>query len=89
MSNQDVMNVLKSLTLEDIIKLVINDEKKNGVNEDKQEIIESSKEIYNIEELIEKYPFFTRYNIVKIIKIVHNATAIHVTQFFNIEILFE
>ena len=63
MSNHDVMNVLKSLTLEDIIKLVINDEKKNGVNEDKQEIIESSKEIYNIEELIEKYPFFTRYNI--------------------------
>ena len=67
MSNQDVMNVLKSLTLEDIIKLVINDEKKNGVNEDKQEIIESSKEIYNIEELIEKYPFFTRYNINKAI----------------------
>ena len=68
MSNQDVMNVLKSLTLEDIVKLVINDEKKNGVNEDKQEIIESSKEIYNIEELIEKYPFFTRYNINKAIE---------------------
>ena len=67
MSNQEVLNVLKKLSLEDIIKMVIDENRKEEVVVESKESVEVSKEIYSVDELIEKYPFFTRYNINKAI----------------------
>ena len=68
MSNQEVLNVLKKLSLEDIIKMIIDENRKEEVVVENKESVEVSKEIYSVDELIEKYPFFTRYNINKAIE---------------------
>lgn len=45
----------------------MDENKKESIAIEKQESSEVNKEIYSVEELIEKYPFFTRYNINKAI----------------------
>lgn len=69
-NNNDVYQIIKKMTLEEFAKII------NGYNEMKinnekiiKEYQESHKKIlYTIDELIEKYPFFTRYNINKAIQ---------------------
>ena len=52
------------MTLGELISIFNCQEKQNKINEDIQIINQdNSKILYTINELIEKYPFFTRYNI--------------------------
>ena len=69
MTNSDIYNTLKNMTLEEFISIFVFQPKENNV----PEIIEmtnqdNNKTLYTINDLIEKYPFFTRYNIKKAIE---------------------
>ena len=64
MSKNEIYNTIKNMTLEELISIFNCQEKQNKINEDIQIINQdNSKILYTINELIEKYPFFTRYNI--------------------------
>lgn len=64
MSKNEIYNTIKNMTLEELISIFNCQEKENKINEDIQMINQdNSKILYTINELIEKYPFFTRYNI--------------------------
>ena len=49
MSNQEVLNVLKKLSLEDIIKMIIDENRKDEVVVENKESVEVSKEIYSVD----------------------------------------
>lgn len=68
-NNNDVYQTLKKLTLEEFVKILstYEDIKINDANLDKDPIKEK-KIFYTTDELINKYPFFTRYNINKAIE---------------------
>ena len=69
MSKNEIYNTIKSMTLEELLSIFNCHEKENKVNENIQVFNqENSKVLYTINELIEKYPFFTRYNINKAIQ---------------------
>lgn len=72
MNNQDIYKCLKQLTLENLIKLIFENEtmpKSIDVNDYRNyNQINTEKSIYSIDELIKKYPFFTRYSINKAIQ---------------------
>ena len=52
-------NIIKNLTIEDLVKIIISQH--NDLYEiDEKEIDE---EVYTINELLEKYKIFTRYNL--------------------------
>lgn len=69
MSKNEIYNTIKSMTLEELISIFNCPEKENKFNENIQVFNqEESKVLYTINELIEKYPFFTRYNINKAIQ---------------------
>lgn len=64
MSKNEIYNTIKNMTLEELISIFNCQEKENKINEDIQIVNQdNSKILYTINELIEKYPFFTRYNI--------------------------
>jgi len=64
MSKNEIYNTIKNMTLGELISIFNCQEKQNKINEDIQIINQdNSKILYTINELIEKYPFFTRYNI--------------------------
>jgi len=64
MSKNEIYNTIKSMTLEELISIFNCPEKDKKAHEDIQIINqENSKILYTVNELIEKYPFFTRYNI--------------------------
>ncbi len=65
--NKELCGVIKKMTLEEIASIFIVEEKPNNQVSDK---IESSpsKILYSINDLLEIYPFFTRYNINKAIQ---------------------
>lgn len=67
--NDDVYDKLKKLTLEEFAK-ILNTFTINCKDnlEEKPSDKEKSKILYNIDELIENYPFFTRYSINKAIQ---------------------
>ena len=67
--NDDVYDKLKKLTLEEFAK-ILNTFTINCKDnlEEKTSDKEKSKILYNIDELIENYPFFTRYSINKAIQ---------------------
>lgn len=67
-NKDDFYNILKNITLEDLALIFQNPEKDKG--SDSTEIIENQEKkiLYTVNELIEKYPFFTRYNINMAIK---------------------
>lgn len=69
MSKKEIYNTLKNMTLEELASIFNHSEEKNKISEN-VEILnkEDSKVLYTINELIEKYPFFTRYNINKAIQ---------------------
>lgn len=69
MSKKEIYNTLKNMTLEELASIFNHSEEENKISEN-IEILnkEDSKVLYTINELIEKYPFFTRYNINKAIQ---------------------
>ena len=68
--NNDVYQAIKKMTLEEFVKIIngYNEMKLNSENIDKEYQVNNDKILYTINELIEKYPFFTRYNINKAIQ---------------------
>lgn len=69
MSKSEIYNTLKSMTLEELLSIFICHEKENKVNDNIETLNKKEdKVLYTINELIEKYPFFTRYNINKAIQ---------------------
>lgn len=69
MCKNEIYNTIKSMTLEELISLFNCQEKEDKINENMQACNkEELKVLYTINELIEKYPFFTRYNINKAIQ---------------------
>ncbi len=67
---REIFKFIKGMTLEDFIALFnatnINDNKKQNIIEEREK--DDIKILYTIDELIETYPFFTRYNINKSIQ---------------------
>lgn len=64
--NKYLVNKLKKMTLEELCYLLTTiSEKKNITN---TEPVVCDKTLYTIDELIQNYPFFTRYNINKAIQ---------------------
>lgn len=59
----ELYKVLKNMTLEEIISMFDSSSKTEGINNLEFMEKDDSKILYTIDELIEKYPFFTRYNI--------------------------
>ena len=58
-----------SMTLEELLSIFICHERENKANENIETLNKKEdKVLYTINELIEKYPFFTRYNINKAIQ---------------------
>ena len=69
MSKTEIYNTIKNMTLEELLSIFNCHEEENIIKEKIQESNqEESKILYTINELIEKYPFFTRYNINKAIQ---------------------
>ena len=71
MGKNEIYSVIKNMTLEELISIFKYHEIKseNKLNEDIQIPNQEEKRVlYTINELIEEYPFFTRYNINKAIK---------------------
>lgn len=69
-TNNDVYQTLKKMTLEEFAQILSGYSEMKNTNEKVIEKYqeESKKILYTIDELIEKYPFFTRYNINKAIQ---------------------
>ena len=69
MSKTEIYNTIKNMTLEELLSIFNCHEEEKIIKEKIQESNqEESKILYTINELIEKYPFFTRYNINKAIQ---------------------
>ena len=69
MSKTEIYNTIKNMTLEELLSIFNCNEEEKIIKEKIQESNqEESKILYTINELIEKYPFFTRYNINKAIQ---------------------
>lgn len=69
MCKNEIYSAIKNMTLEELISIFNYQEKENKTNEDIQVFNqEENKVLYTVSELIEKYPFFTRYNINKAIQ---------------------
>ncbi len=63
----DLYRTLKNMTLKELVLILI--DRSEDEKEDRKKINnENHKILYTIDELIEKYPFFTRYNINKAIE---------------------
>ena len=69
-NEKDICMALKKMTLEEFANILNSYNEINANNNKKKEINEqtSKKILYTIDELIEEYPFFTRYNINKAIQ---------------------
>lgn len=71
-NEKDICMALKNMTLEEFASILNRYNEINANNNKKEEINEqtqtSKKILYTIDELIEEYPFFTRYNINKAIQ---------------------
>ena len=67
MGRDDVYKAIKNITLEELASIFCTN-KVEVVEKIEKVEIEDSKVFYTINELIEKYPFFTRYNINKAIQ---------------------
>lgn len=67
--NNEVYDKIKKLTLEEFANILNNfiSNEKDNPKEDCSKSVKN-KVLYNIDELIENYPFFTRYNINKAIQ---------------------
>lgn len=69
MCKNEIYSAIKNMTLEELLSIFNYQEKENKVNENIQIFNqEDTKVLYTVSELIEKYPFFTRYNINKAIQ---------------------
>lgn len=65
---EEVVKTLKNMTLEEFAS-IFNTTKKVEVVKNVEDIVEiDSKVLYTVNELLEKYPFFTRYNLNKAIQ---------------------
>ncbi len=69
-NEKDIYMALKKMTLEEFASILNSYNKINATNnkEEKNKEQTSKKILYTIDELIEEYPFFTRYNINKAIQ---------------------
>lgn len=69
-NEKDICKALKKMTLEEFANILNSYNEMNANNNRKEEIKEQTpkKILYTIDELIEEYPFFTRYNINKAIQ---------------------
>lgn len=69
-NEKDICKALKKMTLEEFANILNSYNEMNANNNRKEEIKDkySKKILYTIDELIEEYPFFTRYNINKAIQ---------------------
>lgn len=69
MSKSEIYNTLRKMTLEELASMFCCSEEKAVVNENMNISNKAERKVlYTVNELIEKYPFFTRYNINKAIQ---------------------
>lgn len=68
--DSDVYEKIKKLTLEEFANILTTfvDIKKDNQKKDCKKTVVNNKTLYNIDELIDNYPFFTRYSINKAIQ---------------------
>lgn len=70
MQKDDVYKTIKSMTLEELVSIFSINNDKTIENENKVELVgdNDNKVFYTINDLLEKYTFFTRYNLNKAIQ---------------------
>ncbi len=69
MCKNEIYSAIKNMTLGELLSIFNYQEKEQKVNENIQVFNqEDTKVLYTVNDLIEKYPFFTRYNINKAIQ---------------------
>ena len=69
MCKNEIYSAIKNMTLEELLTIFNYQAKENKANENIPVFNqEDAKVLYTVNELIEKYPFFTRYNINKAIQ---------------------